>query len=160
MSAPHPNVRRVLDAADRLGLDIDVVEYPDGTRTAPDAAAAVGCDVAQIVKSLVFLLDGAPCLALVAGDRRLDPSRLAASLGGDRVDRADADAVRAATGFPIGGVPPIAHATELPVALDRSLLDHDAVWAAAGTPRHVFRIAPGALFEAVGGVTADLGESA
>ena len=158
MSAPHPNVVRVTDAAADLGLDIEVVEYPDGTRTAPDAAAAVGCDVAQIVKSLVFVLDGAPCLALVAGDHRLDSELLAAALDGERVERADAELVRAATGFPIGGVPPIAHATELPVALDRSLLDHQIVWAAAGTPRHVFGVAPAALFEAVGGVTAELGE--
>ena len=158
MSEEHPNVERVVADARRLGLDIDVVEYPDGTRTAVDAAAAVGCDVAQIVKSLVFELDGEPCLALVAGDRRLDPARLAEALGGDRVGRADADAVRAATGFPIGGVPPIAHATQLPVALDRSLLDHELVWAAAGTPRHVFAVRPSALFEAVGGTVADLGE--
>ncbi len=159
MSVPHPNVARVAEAAASLGLEIDIVEYPDGTRTAPDAAAAVGCDVAQIVKSLVFVLDGSPCLALVAGDRRLDTARLAEALGGQRVERADADAVRAATGFPIGGVPPIAHRTDLPVALDRSLLDHDVVWAAAGTPRHVFGVAPTALFDAVGGTTADLGET-
>lgn len=158
MSEHHPNVARVTAAAAEVGLDVEVVEYPDGTRTALDAAAAVGCDVAQIVKSLVFVLDGSPCLALVAGDRRLDTDRLAEALGGDRVERADADAVRAATGFPIGGVPPIAHTTQLPVALDRSLLDHDVVWAAAGTPRHVFRVAPAALFAAVGGITADLGE--
>ncbi|MEO1061099.1 MAG: YbaK/EbsC family protein [Actinomycetota bacterium] len=158
MGEGHPNVERVAEAARRLGLGIEVVEYPDGTRTAEEAAAAVGCDVAQIVKSLVFVLDDAPCLALVAGDRRLDTARLATALGGASVGRADADAVRAATGFPIGGVPPIAHATELPVALDRSLLDHEVVWAAAGTPRHVFAVAPRALFDAVGGTIADLGE--
>ncbi|MEM8903896.1 MAG: YbaK/EbsC family protein [Actinomycetota bacterium] len=160
MSEQHPNVGRVTEAAKALDLDIEVVEYPDGTRTAPDAAAAVGCDVAQIVKSLVFLLDGAPCLALVAGDRRLDPDRLTDALGGSDVARADADAVRSATGFPIGGVPPFAHATEMAVALDRSLLAHEAVWAAAGTPRHVFRVAPAALFDAVGGTVADLGQPA
>ncbi|MEM9034894.1 MAG: YbaK/EbsC family protein [Actinomycetota bacterium] len=158
MADEHPNVQRVAAAAEQLGLAISVVEYPDGTRTAVDAAAAVGCDVAQIVKSLVFDLDGSPCLALVAGDRRLVTDRLAEALGGTTVARADADAVRAATGYPIGGVPPIGHATKLPVALDRSLLDHATVWAAAGTPRHVFEVEPAALFGAVGGPVADLGE--
>lgn len=160
MATDHPNVRRVTDAATELGLDISVVEYPDGTRTALDAAAAVGCDVAQIVKSLVFNLDGSPCLALVAGDRQLDTAQLARTLGGTDVERADADEVRAATGYPIGGVAPIGHATRLAVALDRSLLDQATVWAAAGTPRHVFEVEPAALFAAVGGPVADLGRPA
>lgn len=159
MSDDHPNVRRVLDAAAVLGLEVEVSEYPAGTRTAEEAAAAVGCDVAQIVKSLVFTLDGEPVLALVAGDRRLDPDRLAQALAGTAVRRADADRVREATGFPIGGVPPIGHHTQLAIALDRSLLDHEVVWAAAGTPRHVFAVAPSALFAAVDGVVADLGET-
>src|SRR5688500_8710515 len=109
----HPNVLRVTAAAAELGLDVDARTFPDGTRTAEDAARAVGCDVGQIVKSLVFLLDGAPVVALVSGANRLDEGRLAAALGGEIVGRADADAVRSATGFPIGGVPPFGHSREL-----------------------------------------------
>lgn len=152
----HANAQRVIDAAARAGVGIEVVEYPDGTRTAEDAAAAVGSPVATIVKSLVFAVDGRPVMALVAGDNRLDEARLLAALGGDRVGRADADAVREATGFPIGGVPPFAHANPLPTVIDQDLMTHDTVWAAAGTPRHVFRIAPDDLVRLSGGTVADL----
>jgi prolyl-tRNA editing enzyme YbaK/EbsC (Cys-tRNA(Pro) deacylase) len=137
----HANATRVIAAAQAEGLAIDVVEYPDGTRTAADAAAAVGCEVGRIVKSLVFTVDGAPVVALVAGDARLDEARLAEAAGGT-VGRADADIVRAATGFPIGGVPPFGHATPLPTYVDEALLTHYTVWAAAGTPRHVFEVEP------------------
>lgn len=154
----HANAQRVVDAAARAGVTIDVVEYPDGTRTAQDAATAVGGPVSSIVKSLVFLLDDAPVLALVAGHNRLDETKLATALGGAVVARADADVVRSATGYPIGGVPPIGLATDLPTVIDRALLDHDRVWAAAGTPRHVFAVAPEALVRAVGGAVADLAE--
>src|SRR6476646_7630079 len=127
----HPNARRVLEAAGGLGLAIEVRRFPDGTKTAADAAAAIGVEVGQIVKSLVFLVDGAPVMALVAGDNRLDERKLSAANGGGRVARADADAVRAATGFPIGGVPPLGH--DLPIVIDEALLRFDEVWAAAGT---------------------------
>jgi prolyl-tRNA editing enzyme YbaK/EbsC (Cys-tRNA(Pro) deacylase) len=152
----HPNAARVAEAARDAGLEISVVEYPDGTRTAAEAAAAVGSPVATIVKSLVFLVDGAPVMALVAGDNRLDEDKLLAATGGARVDRADADAVRGATGFPIGGVPPFAHAAPLTTYVDEDLLGHDAVWAAAGTPRHVFRLAPADLVRLSGGTVAPL----
>src|SRR6476659_5911643 len=128
--ATHPNVRRVTDAADARGLTIEVRRFPEGTKTAADAAAAIGVEVGQIVKSLVFLVDGEPVMALVAGDNQLDEKKLGALRGG-KVRRADADAVRAATGFPIGGVPPLGH--ELPVVIDDALLRFDEVWAAAGT---------------------------
>jgi len=141
----HPNVRVVVEAAARQGVALEVHEFPAGTRTAQDAAAAVGVDVGQIVKSLVFRVDGRPVLALVSGDNRVDETRLAEAVGGGEVVRADADLVRAATGFPIGGVPPFGHHAELETILDRNLLDHEVVWAAAGTPRHVFPISPPAL---------------
>lgn len=146
----HANAARVVAAAEAGGLAIDVVEHPDGTRTAAEAAAAVGCEVGRIVKSLVFTVDGAPVVALVAGDARLDESRLAEAAGG-RVGRADADVVRAATGYPIGGVPPFGHPTPVPTFVDEALLAHDTVWAAAGTPRHVFEVAPGELLRLSGG---------
>ncbi len=141
----HDNARRVVDAAAAVDIEIEVVEYPEGTKTAEDAAAAVGAPVATIVKSLVFLVDGDPVMALVAGDNRLDEERLLAATGGSEVGRADADLVRSATGYPIGGVPPFAHTTELVTFVDEDLLAHDAVWAAAGTPRHVFRLTPAQL---------------
>jgi prolyl-tRNA editing enzyme YbaK/EbsC (Cys-tRNA(Pro) deacylase) len=152
----HPNVQQVTDAASALGLAVETKEFPEGTRTAEDAAAAIGCHVGQIVKSLVFLLDGAPVAALVSGANRLDEARLAAALGGDAVRRADADAVRSATGFPIGGVPPFGHPDSLPTAIDEDLLRYDEVWAAAGTPRDVFAIAPADLVRATGGTVAAL----
>ncbi|HEU5083950.1 MAG TPA: YbaK/EbsC family protein [Acidimicrobiales bacterium] len=147
----HPSAAKVVAAASAAGLDIDVVEYPEGTRTAEQAAAAVGCEVARIVKSLVFAVDGTPVLALVAGDNRLDEDRLVAAAGGERAGRADADVVRSTTGFAIGGVPPFGHDTQLATFVDESLLAHDTVWAAAGTPRHVFEVAPGDLVRLSGG---------
>lgn len=154
----HANAQRVVDAAHDSGVTIEVVEYPEGTRTAQEAADAVGGPVSSIVKSLVFVLDDRPVMALVSGSNRLDEAKLAAALGGGVVGRADADAVRAATGYPIGGVPPIGLASELPLAIDRDLLDHDRVWAAAGTPRHVFAVAPDDLCRMCGGVVADIAE--
>lgn len=141
----HRNVERVTAAAADLGLPVTIREFPDGTRTAADAARAIGCEVGQIVKSLVFLLDDAPVMALVSGANQLDEARLAAALGGDRVSRADAAVVREATGYPIGGVPPFGHSRPLPTAIDEDLLRYGEVWAAAGTPRDVFAVVPGDL---------------
>jgi Cys-tRNA(Pro) deacylase len=137
----HAKAQQVVAAAEAGGLHVEVVEYPEGTRTAEEAAAAVGCEVARIVKSLVFSVDGEPVLALVGGDARLDEGLLAEAAGGT-VARADADAVRTATGYAIGGVPPFGHATELATYVDEPLLRHETVWAAAGTPRHVFEADP------------------
>ncbi len=147
---------RVAAAAAAAGLRISIQRFPEGTRTAEDAARAVGCEVAQIVKSLVFVADGQPVLALISGDDRLDPARLASILGAQRVDRADGDAVRDATGFAIGGVPPIGHARPLPILMDRRLLNHAEVWAAAGRPDAVFSVAPEDLRRASGAQVADL----
>ena len=163
-SAYHPRYHRPVTRADdrvaaaaaEAGLDVTIEVFPAGTRTAEDAARAVGCEAAQIVKSLVFLVDDQPVVALVAGDDRLDPARLAEAMGGTRVSRPDGDAVRAATGFAIGGVPPIGHAQTLPVLMDRRLLVHEVVWAAAGRPDAVFAVAPGDLQRAARARVVDL----
>jgi Cys-tRNA(Pro) deacylase len=152
----HPNTRRVLEAAAELGLAIDVRRFPEGTKTAADAAAAIGVDVGQIVKSLVFLVDGDVVMALVSGQNQLDEGKLAHARGGSKASRADADAVRAATGYPIGGVPPFGLATDLPVFVDGDLLAFDEVWAAAGTWHDVFGIEPRSLVDATHGTVADL----
>jgi prolyl-tRNA editing enzyme YbaK/EbsC (Cys-tRNA(Pro) deacylase) len=154
----HPTVARVVDAARLAGLAIDVERFPEGTRTATDAARAVGCDVAQIVKSLVFMADGAPIIALVSGANRVDPARLAAALDVGEVRKADGDEARAATGYAIGGVPPFGHATSVAVAVDRDLLAHERVWAAAGLPDAVFAVRPADLLRISGGRAVDLAE--
>ena len=150
----HRNVRRVVDALSAAGLPVEPRSFPEGTKTAADAAAAIGVEVGQIVKSLVFLLDDAPVMALVAGDNQLAEAKLSAAAGGGSVGRADADVVRAATGFPIGGVPPVAH--DLRVFVDADLLRWDEVWAAAGTWTDVFPITPVELVRVSGGTVADL----
>lgn len=152
----HPNAARLANAAAALGLTIDLREFPEGTRTAEDAARAIGVEVGQIVKSLVFTLDGRVVMALMSGGNRLDEDRLAATLGGTQVGRADATGVREATGYAIGGVPPFGHPTALPTAVDEDLLDHDEVWAAAGTPRDVFAVSPADLVRLTGGTVATL----
>ena len=128
------------------GVAIAVKQFPEGTRTAVDAAAAIGCEVGQIVKSLVFVAGGRPVVALVSGANRLDEDRLAA-VAGRPVTKADAGVARAATGYSIGGVPPFGHATDVPVYMDQDLLGHVAVWAAAGRPDSVFEISPQRLLE-------------
>ena len=138
----HASLARVVAAAAAAGLPIEVQRFPEGTRTAADAARAVGCDVAQIVKSLVFVADGEPVIALVSGADRLDPARLAAAVGATVVRRADGDEARAATGFAIGGVPPIGHARSMTILMDERLLTYDFVWAAAGLPDAVFKVPP------------------
>lgn len=152
----HPNVARVVEAAARAGLAISVLEYPEGTRTADDAAAAIGCDVARIVKSLVFDAGGRTVVALTSGANQVDTAALAAAAGVDRLGRADADQVRGATGFPIGGVPPLGYATALATFVDETLLVHPTVWAAAGTPRHVFEVDPRELVRVTGATVTDL----
>ncbi|HSS61190.1 MAG TPA: YbaK/EbsC family protein [Candidatus Limnocylindrales bacterium] len=137
------------------GFGVTVRQFPGGTRTAVDAARAVGCDVGQIVKSLVFIAGGRPVVALVSGANRLDEGRLA-EVAGEPVVKADAETARAATGYAIGGVPPFGHATDVPVFMDRDLLGHKVVWAAAGRPDSVFEIQPERLRELSKAVVADL----
>lgn len=134
---------------------VTVKSFPQGTRTAEDAARAVGCEVGQIVKSLVFVAAGQPVVALVSGANRLDETRLAA-LAGEPVTKADAETARRATGYSIGGVPPFGHSSDVPVFMDRDLLGYGVVWAAAGRPDSVFEIAPERLRELSQATVAEL----
>lgn len=135
--------------------EFEVKRFPEGTRTADDAARAIGCSLGQIVKSLVFTAAGRPVVALVSGANRLDLVRLG-RLAGEPVAKADAEATRTATGYAIGGVPPFGHVQSLAIYIDRDLLGHDVVWAAAGRPDSVFAIKPERLLEICHGVAADL----
>ena len=156
MSEVHPNVVRVMEAARERGLEITTKRFPEGTKTAADAAAAIGVSVGQIVKSLVFGVDSEIVMALVSGSNQLDEKKLAAAAGGAKCSRVDADAVRAATGYPIGGVPPFGHATQLRVFVDPDLLQYDEVWAAAGTWNDNFGAAPADIVRVADGVVTDL----
>ncbi len=152
------SVQRFAGAARDLGLQVEIREFPEGTRTAEDAARAIGVDVGQIVKSLVFMSDGRPVVCLMSGPNRLDATLLAAAAGATDVRRANADEVREATGFAVGGVPPFGQRSRVPVFADRDLLRYETVWAAAGTPMAVFAVAPEALVGACGATVADLKE--
>jgi prolyl-tRNA editing enzyme YbaK/EbsC (Cys-tRNA(Pro) deacylase) len=143
-------VRRVMEAGRSKGLTIEPVTFPDETRTAADAARAVGCDVAQIVKSLVFDAAGSPVLLLVSGANRVDLPTAAAAAGVDHLDRADANIAKTATGYSIGATPPVGLANDLPVLMDEDLMTHDVVWAAAGRPDSIFSVEPSALARASG----------
>lgn len=145
-------VRAALEAA---GLDCEVLTLPGSTRTAEEAADAVGCSVGEIAKSLVFRAGERAVVAVMSGDNRLDTAKLGETLG-EGVSRADADFVRAATGFAIGGVPPLGHATPVPVFMDAELFRFERIWAAAGSPFSVFAIEPGRLRDAGGATVADL----
>lgn len=151
------SVRRVEMAAAELGLAVEVRRMGASTRTAKDAAVACGCAVGQIVKSLIFRGrdSGALVLLLVSGASRVDGG-LAAKAAGEPLDRADADEVRARTGFAIGGVAPIGHLEAPRILMDRDLLKFPVVWAAAGAPDAVFSVAPGELARATGAHMADL----
>ena len=152
----HPNVTRVVEAARAAGLAIETRRFPEGTKTAQDAASAIGVEVGQIVKSLVFGVDDEIVMALVSGANQLDEKKLAAAAGGAKCSRVDADAVRSATGFPIGGVPPFGHSIQLRVFVDQDLLQYDEVWAAAGTWNDNFGAAPADIVRVAGGVITDL----
>jgi prolyl-tRNA editing enzyme YbaK/EbsC (Cys-tRNA(Pro) deacylase) len=145
------SARKVQEAARAAGLAVTVIERAESTRTAEEAAAACGCDVGQIVKSLIFrgATSGKPYLMLVSGTNRLNEKGVAGVLG-ESLTRPDAAYVREVTGYAIGGIPPLGHATPMQVYIDRDLLAYDVVWAAAGTPRAVFAVAPGTLADAIG----------
>jgi prolyl-tRNA editing enzyme YbaK/EbsC (Cys-tRNA(Pro) deacylase) len=142
--AEHPTVRRFKERLTELGLDVDVQQLTASTRTAGDAAAAVGVEVGQIVKSLVFVDNDGPVLCLCAGDRRVDTTKL-----GSNVRQANGDEVREATGFAIGGVPPVGHSRPVRTVVDSSLLRFPIVWCAAGTPNAVFSVSTEALVAAI-----------
>jgi prolyl-tRNA editing enzyme YbaK/EbsC (Cys-tRNA(Pro) deacylase) len=145
------SARKVQDAARAAGLAVTVIERAESTRTAEEAAAACGCAVGQIVKSLVFrgAETGKPYLMLISGTNRLNEKSVAGVVG-ESLTRPDAAYVRDVTGYAIGGIPPLGHASPMQVFIDEDLLAFDVVWAAAGTPRAVFAVSPGALADAVG----------
>ena len=149
---PGSSVKKVQQTLKTLGFSDEIVVFPDSTRTAIEAAQAVGCSVGQIVKSLVFR--GAqlhkPVLALVSGANRVNEKRLGL-LFGEEIEKADADFVRQHTGFAVGGVPPVGHVERLATFIDRDLLQYDEIWAAAGSPHAVFRLTPGDLQDMTGG---------
>ena len=146
------SAQRVQDALRAKGFAFEVVELPQSTRSAAEAAQAVGCRVGQIAKSLVFraMESGRPVLVIASGANRVNERRLG-ELIGERVGKADADFVREATGFAIGGVPPVGHAQLVETLIDEDLLRYDEIWAAAGTPNAVFRLVPGDLARMTGG---------
>lgn len=148
------SLARVTAALQAAGLEVHIKEMPESTRTAPEAAAAAGVALDQIVKSILFQgASGRLYLFLTAGGNQVDAA-LAATLAGEPLQRADATAVRAVTGFAIGGVAPLGHLTALPLWMDPRLLDFSEVWAAAGTPRHIFAAPPEALQTATGALLA------
>lgn len=152
-------VERFTTAARALGLEPEVRRFPEGTKTAADAARAIGCEVAQIVKSLVFTADGLPLLALTSGANRADTRRLAELTATAEVRRATPEEARAATGFAVGGTPPFGHPQQLRTVCDQDLLAHEVVWAAAGTPDSVFSLALGELLRCTGATVASFRES-
>jgi prolyl-tRNA editing enzyme YbaK/EbsC (Cys-tRNA(Pro) deacylase) len=153
------SARRVQSALDAHGVALKVVELPASTRTALDAAQAVGCEVGQIVKSLVFRkVDGdEPLLVLTSGANRVSLAKLEAAMGA-RYEMAEAGFVRRWTGFAIGGVSPVGHAHPIRTVLDRDLLRYDQIWAAAGTPRALFRLTPEQLLSMTGAQALDVAE--
>ena len=156
----HPTAERFVEAAaERYGIDVEVHEFPEGTKTAADAAEAIGCDVAQIASSLVFVADDQPVVVVTSGANRVDEDRVAEAVGASAARMAEPDEVKEATGWSIGGVPPFCHATDVPVLFDRTLLEHDPVWAAAGTPDAVWPADPEELVETTGATVADVAES-
>jgi len=152
-------IERFTESAHRLGIEPQVRRFPEGTKTAEDAATAIGCDVAQIVKSLVFVADGRPVIAFTSGANRVDTSKLAAVAGAAEARRASPEEARAATGFAVGGTPPFGHPASLPAYVDPSLLAFQEVWAAAGTPDSVFPLPPKELVRATGAEPSDFTET-
>jgi prolyl-tRNA editing enzyme YbaK/EbsC (Cys-tRNA(Pro) deacylase) len=150
--------QRVIDAGVELGIEVEPHTFPAETRTAADAAAAIGCDVAQIVKSLVFGSERGPLLFLVSGANRLDTELAARAAGVEKLMKADADEAKRATGFSIGATPPFGHETPLPTFMDDDLMRHDEVWAASGRTDSVFPVAPDALRAAIGAIACTLRE--
>lgn len=139
--------RRFIAVAKELGVTAEVSVFPEGTKTASDAATAIGCDVRSIAKSLVFMVDDQPVVVLVAGDRRLDSLKLGEVVGG-KARRATLEEVREHTGFVAGGTPPLGHAGAVLLLVDESISEQSSVWAAAGTPTSVFPVTVEALLKA------------
>ncbi|NMC53732.1 MAG: YbaK/EbsC family protein [Chloroflexi bacterium] len=144
------SAKRVQQALKAIGFELRVVEMPDSTRTSVEAAQAVGCEVAQIAKSLVFkAASGRAVLVIASGMNRVNEKRVAAELG-ESLGKADADFVRQQTGFAIGGIPPVGHIQPLETFMDEDLLQFETIWAAAGTPHAVFQLTPAELQKMTG----------
>jgi prolyl-tRNA editing enzyme YbaK/EbsC (Cys-tRNA(Pro) deacylase) len=155
----HPRAAEFAEqAAQEFDIAIDVHEFPEGTKTAEDAASVVGCDVAQIASGLVFVADGEPVMVVTSGANQVSEERLAERLDADSVEMADPETVRDATGYGIGGVPPFCHDTAIEVLIDETLLAHEEVWAAAGTPEAVFPLGPEQLAACADATPADVTE--
>jgi prolyl-tRNA editing enzyme YbaK/EbsC (Cys-tRNA(Pro) deacylase) len=151
-----PNAEKVAAELRRRGFELEVVELPESTHTAAEAAAAVGCEVGAIAKSLLFrAAGGRSVLVIASGANRVDEARVGELLG-ETIGRADPDFVRANSGFAIGGVPPVGHAVQPVVFIDADLLAWETLWAAAGTPNSVFQLTPAQLVELTGGRVAAL----
>jgi len=150
-STTSPSIRKVRDALAAHGRKFEVMEFPSRTRTAAEAAAAIGCSVAQIAKSIVFrtVKEKKPVMVIASGANRVNESRVAELLG-EAIEKADADYVRARTGFVIGGVPPIGHTEAIHTIIDEDLLKLGELWAAAGTPNSVFKLSAASLVEMTG----------
>lgn len=154
----HPSAQKVAAAAQELGLTVEIKEFEQTTRSAQEAAEAIGCQLGQIVKSLCFSVNDQPIMTLVSGVNQLDERKLATwcGVGRKKVKRDSADAVKATTGFSIGGVPPFGHLTPMTIYVDEDLLQFETVWAAAGTPFAVFAIGPNELIRGSGGTAVSL----
>lgn len=152
-----PSAMKVQESLKAMGVNCEVIELPGSTRTAAEAASAVGCEVAQIAKSLVFQgkSSGKPIMVIASGSNRVNEKKLR-ELVSEPVRKAEADFVRAVTGFAIGGVPPVGHAQPIDIYIDRDLLHHDHIWAAAGTPHAVFKLTPSELARITQGKTVDI----
>lgn len=144
----HPTAEEfAAQAKAEFDVEVEVKEFPEGTKTASDAAEAIGCSVAEIGSSLVFVAGGDPVIVVTSGANNVDEDRLGAYLDVDAVRMANPDEVRDATGWGIGGVPPFCHDTQIPVLLDETLMEFDHIWVAAGTPQAVFPIEPDRIIE-------------
>jgi prolyl-tRNA editing enzyme YbaK/EbsC (Cys-tRNA(Pro) deacylase) len=156
MNELSPSAQRVQNALDAFGVELQVVEMLNSTRTSAEAAAAVGCTVGQIAKSLIFRgkQSARPLLVIASGSNRVDEKKIAAIFG-EKIEKPDADYVRTRTGFVIGGVPPVGHAEQLAILIDADLLQYEEIWAAAGTPNAVFRLTPQQLVEITRGEVVD-----
>jgi prolyl-tRNA editing enzyme YbaK/EbsC (Cys-tRNA(Pro) deacylase) len=154
MSTLSSSAQKIQDLLFTRGFNYTVIEHTESTRTAQEAADRAGCELGQIVKSLIFRgkMSGKPILVLTSGANRVDEKRIA-EYAGEPIGRADADFVRAVTGFAIGGVPPIGHAQEMETYLDEDFLQFQTIWAAAGTPNAIFELATTDLQKMTGGKT-------
>ena len=147
---------KVVTAARRLGLDVEVRTLPQSTRTVADAAKAVGCEPAQIAKAIVFIADGEPVLVVASGGHRVDVDKLCRAFDCAEARAATADEACAATGYAVGGIAPVGH--DLPVVFDAALLEYDTVYAAAGSGNSLFEVDPRQLAESIGATVAEVGE--